>query len=269
MEIPPSTMTAPGVDAEGPAPPPRLLPAGEGAAWWGESWRIFCAAPLPWIGMLVVFVVISIGLSFVPIVGQPIYVVLTPVFAGGVMLGCHALARGQPLTVGHLFEGFRGPRLQPLVMLGLLSLASMFAVAVFAAATIFLALGASGLGEIVRTLHTADVAEIDYMALAQVVAAAGPAIILVLLIAVSVALLVAMAYWFAPALVALNGEPPLHALAKSFAASWRNFGAFLLYGLIYIGLALAATIPAGLGWLVLGPMLAGSCYAGWRTIFGR
>ena len=269
MEIPPSTMPASGLDDEGPAPPPRLLPAGEGAAWWGESWRIFCAAPLPWIGMFVVFVVISIALSFVPVIGHAIYVIVTPVFAGGVMLGCHALARGAPLTVGHLFEGFRGPRLQPLLVLGLLSLAVMFAVAVFAAGTIFLALGAAGLGEIVRILNTADVATIDYLALAQAVTAAGPAILLVCLIAITIAFLVAMAYWFAPALVALNGEPPFTALAKSFAASWRNVGAFLLYGLIYIGLAIAASIPLGLGWLVLGPMLAGSCFAGWRTIFGR
>ena len=106
MEIPHPTSARP-LDAEGPAPPPRLLPAGAGAAWWGESWRIFCAAPLPWLGILVVFVVISIAFSFVPIVGHAIYVVLTPVFAGGVMLGCHALARGERLTVGHLFEGFR------------------------------------------------------------------------------------------------------------------------------------------------------------------
>lgn len=262
-------MPAPAADAEGPAPPPRLLPAGEGAAWWGESWRIFCAAPLPWIGIFVVFVVVSIALSLVPVIGRPIYVVLTPVFAGGVMLGCHALARGEPLTIGHLFDGFRGPRFQPLLMLGLLSLAIMFAVAVFAAGTIFLALGASGLAGIVRILDTADVAGIDYVALAQAIASAGVTILVVLLVSLTVALLIAMAYWFAPALVALNGETPLAALSKSFAASWRNFAAFLLYGLIYIGLAFAATIPLGLGWLVLGPMLAGSCYAGWRTIFGR
>ena len=262
------TLPASGADAEG-APAPRQLPAGEGAAWWGESWRIFCAAPLPWIGLFVVFVVVSIALSLIPIVGRPIYVVLTPVFAGGVMLGCHALARGEPLTIGHLFEGFRGPRFQPLLMLGLISLAIMFAVAIFAAGTIFLALGASGFAAIAHVLDTADVAGIDYAALAQAIASAGLTILLVLLIALTVALLVGTAYWFAPALVVLNGEAPLAALSKSFTASWRNVGAFLLYGVIYIGLAVAATIAFGLGWLVLGPMLAGSCYAGWRTIFRR
>ena len=38
-------VSGPPADAEGSAPPPRQLAAGEGAAWWGESWRIFCAAP--------------------------------------------------------------------------------------------------------------------------------------------------------------------------------------------------------------------------------
>ena len=108
-------------------------------------------------------------------------------------------------------------------------------------------------------------ATFDYQAMAT----AGVAMLVVALIGVTLALLAAMAYWFAPALVVLNGEPPIAALQKSFAASWRNIGAFLLYGLIYIGLAIVATIPMGLGWLVLGPMLVGSCYAGWRTIFGK
>ena len=61
----------------------------------------------PWLGIFVVFVVLSIALVMVPIVGSLVHTVLTPVFAGGVMLGCHALARGEPLTIGHLFEGFQ------------------------------------------------------------------------------------------------------------------------------------------------------------------
>jgi uncharacterized membrane protein len=263
MEVPPPT-PGPGsvASSEGPAPAPRKLAAGEGAAWWGESWRIFCAAPGPWLGILVVFVVLSLALVMVPIVGSLVHTVLTPVFAGGVMLGCHALARGQRLSVAHLFDGFQGGRLAPLAILGLLLLAFLFVVAIVMVATVFLTLGASGLAAL---MNFGSAPSIDVAALMS----AGVAILVVALIAVGVALLVAMAYWFAPALVVLNGEAPLAALQKSFAASWHNFGAFLLYGLIYIGLAIVASIPIGLGWLVLGPMLAGSCYAGWRTIFGR
>jgi uncharacterized membrane protein len=263
MEIPqpPPASASPTAD-EGPAPLPRQLPAGEGAAWWGESWRIFCAAPAVWLGILVIFVVLSIALMFVPFVGSLVHTVLTPVFAGGVMLGCHALARGRPLTIGHLFEGFQGGRLAPLLILGLLWLAVLFVVAIVMVATVYLTLGASGLAAL---LDFGGTTPPDYTALMS----AGGAVIIVGLVALAVMLLVMMAYWFAPALVVLNGEAPLAALQKSFNASLRNIGAFLLYGLIYIGLAIVASIPFGLGWLVLGPMLVGSCYAGWRTIFGR
>jgi uncharacterized membrane protein len=245
----------------GSAPEPRQLAAGQGAAWWGESWRIFCAAPAVWVGIFVLFIVVSIALVLVPLIGSLVHTVLLPVMAGGVMLGCDALARGEPLRIGHLFEGFQGGRFAPLCLLGLLWLAILFVVAIVMVATVFLTLGASGLAALMDFGGTA----IDYAALAS----AGTAIFVVAMIALLIALLVAMAYWFAPALVVLNGEQPVAALRKSFAASWRNLGAFLLYGLIYIGLAIVATIPMGLGWLVLGPMLVGSCYAGWRTIFGR
>jgi uncharacterized membrane protein len=249
-------------DVEGLAAAPRRLAAGDGAAWWGEGWRIFCAAPWAWLGIFVVFVLLSIGLMLIPLVGSVVHTVLTPVFAGGVMLGCHALARGRPLTIAHLFDGFQGGRFAPLVTLGLIWLAILFAIAIVMVAVVFLTLGASGLAALMDMGTTST---IDYSMLAH----AGIAILVVALVAVAVALLVAMAYWFAPALVVLNGEPPIAALQKSFAASWQNFGAFLLYGLVYIGLALLASIPVMLGWLVLGPMLVGSCYAGWRTIFGK
>ena len=245
----------------GSAPEPRQLPPGQGAAWWGESWRIFCAAPAVWVGIFVLFIVVSIALVLVPLIGSLVHTVLLPVMAGGVMLGCDALARGEPLRIGHLFDGFQGGRFAPLCLLGLLWLAILFVVAIVMVATVFLTLGASGLAALMDFGGTA----FDYAALMS----AGTAIFVVAMIALLIALLVAMAYWFAPALVVLNGEQPVAALRKSFAASWRTLGAFLLYGLIYIGLAIVATIPMGLGWLVLGPMLVGSCYAGWRTIFGR
>ena len=178
-----------------------------------------------WIGIFVVFVVVSIALVLVPIVGSLAHTVLTPVFAGGVMLGCHALARGEPLRIGHLFEGFQGGRFAPLCILGLLALAMLFIAATVMVATIFLTLGASGLAALMDFGN----ATFDYQAMAT----AGAAMLVVALIGATLAVLVAMAYWFAPALVVLNGEPPIAALQKSFAASLRNIGAFLLYGLVY------------------------------------
>ena len=259
---PPVASASPPPESAGAAPPPRQLPASEGASWWGEGWRIFMAAPWMWIGLLAVLVVVSIALVMVPKIGKVAHTVLTPVFLGGLMLGCHALAQGRQLTIGHLFEGFQGGRFAPLAILGLLWLAALFVMAILMVVTVFLTLGASGLAALAALGADADV---DY----AVLASAGVGIAIAALVALVVLLLAAMAYWFAPALVVLNGEKPIAALQKSFDASWKNFGAFTLYGLILIGLAIVATIPLGLGWLALWPMTVGTFYASWRTIFAK
>ncbi len=266
LQIPPNA----GPGGASGAPQPRKLDAANGIAWWGEGWRIFAAAPGTWIGIDVVFVVVSALLYFIPVIGGTLQSVLTPVFAGGVMLGCHALARGERLTVGHLFEGFQAGHLKPLLALGLIWIAILVVLAVVAVAAAFLALGPSG----VSTLMALGAQpQVDYSMLAPLLESARPdfiviAFMVVAMIVLTAVVLAAMAYWFAPALVVLNRERPLAALRKSFDASMKNFGAFLLYSVISLGLAIAASIPVGLGWLVVGPMVAGSCYAGWRTIFG-
>ena len=76
-----------------------------------------------------------------------------------------------------------------------------------------------------------------------------------------------MAVWFAPALVVFHEFGPLAAMKQSFSGCLRNIPAFLVYGLIGMLLAILASIPAMLGWLVLGPVFTGSLYASYRDIF--
>ena len=233
------------------------MPAGAGTSFWSEGWRIFSASPGVWILILIVYVVISIVLSYVPVIGSVAHLVLTPIFAGGAMLGCHALARGEPLSLGHLFEGFKERRFGQLAIVGLILLAMWIVFFLIAMAGVFLTFGISGV--------TALAAQQDPYAAVGALGVSFFALVTVLLV---LSTLITMAYWFAPALVVLNGEEPVAAMRHSFAACWRNVGAFLVYGLIFIALAVLASIPFALGWLVLGPMVAGSCYAGWRQIFG-
>jgi uncharacterized membrane protein len=56
-------------------------------------------------------------------------------------------------------------------------------------------------------------------------------------------------------------------MKASFVACLRNIVPFLVYGVILFVLAIVASIPFGLGWLVLGPVMAASLYAGYRDIF--
>jgi len=242
------------------APEPRHLSAGYGASWWGEGWRVFAASPGVWLGLVIILLVLMFLLVLIPLIGGIAQTLLMPVFAGGVMLGCNALARGQPLRIAHLFDGFGAGRFGPLVIIGLVVLAAAIVLGLIVATVAFLSIGAAGLAALAALT---DPTQIDLATLTSF----GLSLLLVMLIGLVGASLIAMAYWFAPALVVLNGEEPVAAMRKSFAACWRNIGAFLIYGIIYMGLAFVATIPFGLGWFVLAPMIAGSCYASWRTVF--
>jgi hypothetical protein len=254
---PGSPPPAPPPSAPGPREP-RSLPAGAGVEFWGEAWRIFAAAPLPWILIVLIYVVISLALGWIPVVGGLVSTVLTPVFGGGVMLACHALARGEPLSPVNLFDGFREGRFMPLATLGLILLAITVVFTLVLIAGVVVTIGMHGLSTLAG--------EGDPMAVLR--SGGLVAALVLLLIALTGAAVIAMAWWFAPALVALDAAEPVAALKLSFRACWTNLGALTIYGLVYIGLAVVASIPFGLGWLVLAPMTAGSCYASWRKIFG-
>jgi len=260
MDTPQATLP-PASAAPQPAPTlsPRLLNAGRGASWWGEGWRVFTAAPGTWILILIVFVLIFCVLAIIPFLGQIALPLLIPVFSGGILLGCHALAKCQPLTVGHLFDGFKEGRAGPLIVLGLLSLVFNIIIWLVLMAVVVAVAGTSVLG-----MMTGDLSGEP-----PNFAAMGIGLALIIPLTVILFGVLLMLVWFAPPLVAINRLSPWAAMKSSFAACWSNMGALMIYGLVYIGLSIVATIPFGLGWLVLIPVLWGSWYAGWREMFGE
>ena len=288
------TSSPPIVSSVAPSPIfPRTTRAGNGARWWTSGWRIFWAQPGTWIGIviiqLVVFILVMLVLSTPKVdVASIVQSILTPTFGGGLMLGCAAIARGERLRVGHLFEGFKGARFYPLFMIGLLNAAfvivmTLGAVAVFAG-TAGLA-GYSDWGRIMRgDLSTA-------LAMLPAIGIGGALAILVWLTAL---VILTMLNWFAPALVVLKGQSALMALKLSLIACWRNLGAFAVYGLVGVALGLGililAALPLAFGsgdWatagmisiallvilglsaaLIVGPVVYGSIYAGFADTLG-
>jgi uncharacterized membrane protein len=238
---------------------PRRLPAGRAASWWGEGWKIFTVSPLVWVGIMATLIVINVALSWIPLVGQAASSVLGPIFVGGVLMGCHGLAQGRPLAFGTLFAGFQSDRAKPLAILGLVMLA-LTAVATIAFVSLLTIFGAvAGVGAMTSGDPT--------VAAAAAIAGMGVGGVILAVAGFAVGVLFMMAWWFAPALVALNRVPPLEALKASFNASLANLGAIVLFLVIFLLLALVATLPVFLGWLVLGPVALGADYASWREVF--
>ncbi len=230
-------------------PEGRRVPAGHGAAWFSGGWEIFRQATGTWIGITLAFLVIIVALSAIPLVSLLVSLV-TPVFAGGLMLGCKALDDGEDLRFGHLFAGFSN-QFGNLVLVGVLYLAGMVAIFV----VVGLLMGITGAG--------AALAGAGRTGFSGVFTAMAVPI----LVGAALVVPLAMAVWYAPALVVLQQVAPFEAMKVSFVVAIRNFLPFLVYGLVFLVLAIIASIPLFLGWLALAPTIYASIYASYKDLF--
>lgn len=228
----------------------RGVAAGRGWDWIAAGWELFKKQAGMWIALVLVAFVIFVVLAFIPFLGSIASIVLTPVFGAGIVIGCRAIEEGRELEIGHLFAGFR-EKFVPLATVGALYLGT----AVVIALVVGLATGASILALMGGTMPEAATP------------AAALSIILAFLIMLALLLPVVMAVWFAPPLVVFHGKGAVEAMQESFTGCLRNIVPFLVYGLVMLALGVLASIPLGLGWLVLGPVLAASLYTSYKDIY--
>jgi uncharacterized membrane protein len=88
-----------------------------------------------------------------------------------------------------------------------------------------------------------------------------------MLVALALVIPLWMGLWFAAPLVMLHDMRPVDAFKASFLGCIKNIVPFLIYGLISLPAMIVASLPLFLGWLLLGPVLIGSVYGGYRDIF--
>jgi uncharacterized membrane protein len=173
---------------------------------------------------------------------------------GGWMLSARKLDTGGTIEIGDLFLGFKD-KLNPLLVLG--------AFALVASIVTFMVMGVLGFGAVFG-MTAGGIAGSG----SGILASAGM-LMVALLVGLVLGFLFAMAFWFAPALVVLRNVEPLAAIKASWSASWANVGPFLIYGLLWIVAAVVATIPFGLGWLLLIPLTVLGMYTAYQDIFER
>jgi hypothetical protein len=228
---------------------PESVPAGNGWIWIADGFDLFRRSFLSWIGAFVISILLLFGIILIPFLGSLAVSLFSPVITGGFMIGCREQELGEDFKVSHLFSGFQ-QNFSQLLLVGLLYLGATIVIGIIAA----LALGGAFM-----TMGGTDSAE-----------AFNPtAILLPMLVIFALFIPVLMAYWFAPALVALEGVTAIEAMKLSFVACLRNILPFLLYGVIVTVLSFVAAIPFMLGFLVLSPVIIASIYTAYRDIFSR
>lgn len=224
-----------------------------GWAWIKHGTKLFMKAPLLWVALLIVCLTSALAISSVPYLGEAVVSLLTPVILAGLMTGSRALDQGNELELKHLFSGFRKATTS-LVTLGGISLVAQYA--------IFAVMMALGGGDLVSLLMSHEPVS-DPNVLIQAANGAG----LAMMVGVLLFSLLMMAMQYAPMLVYFRAVPPIPAMKLSFSAFLANIGAMMVYGLIFFSLAIFASLPMMLGWLVLMPLMFTSLYSSYAEIF--
>jgi len=227
--------------------------AGDGWIWIKQGFALFRQNPMMWIVLFIIYLLIGMVLSYVPIVGPIVLNLLAPVFIAGFMAGCRALDNQQDLEINHLFDGFKHNTAQ-LVTVGGLYLTGIIVI-----------VGIMFAGVDHATLHAMFGG--NKLSPEQAEALVNSGFLTYMLIGMSLMMPLMMAYWFAPVLVAFHDMSAIIAMKMSFKASLKNIPAFFVYCLVAMVLLILAVIPFGLGMLVMIPTMTASLYTSYKDIF--
>jgi len=232
----------------------KNVSAGAGASWFGQGWSLFTQSAGLWIVMALLFGIIYLVLSFIPLIGGLAAALLGPALFGGLIYGARELDQDRSLEIGHLFQAFReSGRAGPMILLGLVPLAAGIVMAVL---TGMLVAGAVGTGAAAGSRDAA----------LGVLAGGG---LTLMALGVILGIVVGALMLFAIPRVMFNAASPATAVKESLQASIGNIGAFIVFAIVYLLLSIVAAIPLGLGFLILIPVMAGAVYAANKEVFGE
>jgi len=220
--------------------------------WYARGWRLFLRQPLMWVGLTLLFGIIGLVMNLVPFIGGLAFALCLPAFAAGFLHAADQADKENPVLPTHLFKAFQSrENLNALLVLGLVPLAASLAGAILIA---LLLGGAVGVGAITQS---------DDAAIGTLM---GGGLMLPLL-SIGVFVLMVAALIYAIPLVWFHQASAKDAVMGSLEASARNFLPVMLFTTIYLVLSLIAAVPAGLGFLVLIPVISGATYASYRQVW--
>jgi len=244
---------------------PSVAPANRGAGWLFDGFSIVKKNWPIWIGVTIVFILLSLIISIIPFINflynlilSVLFHLILPVLFGGLMLGCRQQDQGGEFRFNHLFAGF-SKNLEQYILLGVLSIVGLTFIVIITIICLFFIFGGT---ELLTTFQSANVESLaeNYIYVVLI-------ILIGTLLLTTLSMPLIMVLWFAPALVALENQTAINAMKYSFIACVKNAVPYLVYGLLSMVFAILATLPLGLGWLILFPVTIASIYVAYRDIF--
>jgi hypothetical protein len=203
-----------------------IVPARMGFVWVRQGILTFWKQPLAMSGLFFLFMAWVSLASMIPVVGNVIALVLLPAMTLGLMAATEVAEQGKFPMPGILLVAFRSgqAKVKDMLVLGLL-----YAIGF---------VGVMGLSVLIDGGLFAGV----YLMGAPITTEKvnNPAFQSAMWVSMGLYVPLSMMFWHAPALLHWHGVPPVKSMFFSLVASWRNFGAFTVYTLAWLGVFLAA-----------------------------
>lgn len=208
----------------------------QGALWVRQGIACFFKQPMAFAGMFMVFLFAAFVLALLPWIGALLSLALLPLVSLGFMIASRTVLEGRFPTPKVFIQPLRTTRARrnALLRLGALYAASTVAI---------LWLSNQVDGGALETLMTAIEASNEAPA-AVIEKMSDPRLGSGLALRLGLAVLLAVPFWHAPALVHWGGQSAGKALFFSTVACWRNKGAFLVYGLVWLAAVFLVTMIA-------------------------
>ncbi|NVJ59704.1 MAG: hypothetical protein HWE27_04895 [Gammaproteobacteria bacterium] len=230
---------------------PRKVLLGRSVSWLIEGFDYFKKSPGPWMLTIVVGFCIFLMMSTLTVLGFVVSNLLTYVWVGGLMLGCHAQYQGKTFAVQYLFAGFK-KQFQTLVTLSLVMGVLNFIVMYLVIGPIYwdLVVGSANPSPEAKALMENPIALSETLIWGFV--ATLPLLMMSL---------------FAPTLIVMHNVSVLKAMQYSFLGCSANIFTLLIFGILISLLYVVALIPLALGLLVLIPTVISALFIAYKDIF--
>jgi hypothetical protein len=222
----------------------KTVPPARGAHWVRDGVRLFLQRP---VAFTAPYALLFAALMLSVLLLQPLTGVLMaglPLFGLGYMVAAQAALLQGPVTLGAFVEPLRTTAAQ---RRALLLLCALFAAAMLLAMVLANAVADGGFVRLVEAYTRAEPSPAEVDALLNDRRMAMGVLLLFALIT-----LVSLVFWHAPALVHWGQQGVAQSLFSSALAVWRARGAFVVYGLAWVGLILVVQVVLKLLLAVLG-----------------
>ena len=216
----------------------NIVPARTGLVWAKLGFKTFLQQPLAMSGLFFMFMALLSVASLLPFIGAAIALGLLPAATLGLMAATQEAEKGKFPMPSILISAFRAgrQRLNAMAVLGALYAAGFL---------IIMAISSLIDGGQFAKLYLVGGKITEELVLQSSFQAA-------MWVTLALYLPLSLMFWHAPALVHWHGVSPVKSVFFSFMACYKNFGAFTVYGLAWVGVFMLALFVVGLAAAAIG-----------------